>query len=102
MRIQEIRFKLFPLKSDLASYKIFKWCPAVWKNQDGTYGMRIIVGKSRRGDSTVYNWDNFDLDSTGLVTQSPRGMAKMYNKRLRITDMDEAVEEYKDKKVNED
>lgn len=46
-------------------------------------------------------WEYFDLDKTGLIISSPRGMAKQFNKKVRIIDMDEMLKAYKDKRINQ-
>ena len=70
---------------------------AVFKKENGTYGIRIKTGESWRGKNVTENWDYFDLDEVGLITTSPRGHAKEFNKKVRIIDIEDAVEEYKDK-----
>ncbi len=92
----------FSYSRSLASYKVFNWCPAVSKRDDGSYSARIIVSESmNRYGNRKMSWDYFEMDATGLVISSPRGMAKEFNGRIRYTDMDAAVEYYKDKKINE-
>ena len=73
--------------------------PAVFRRgkDNKEYGIRIKTGESWRGDNRSESWDYFELDETGLIISSPRGYAKEYNKKVRITDIEEAVEEYKDK-----
>lgn len=91
----------FPLKDRLASYTVFgSWSPAVWKTSDG-YGARILVGSKAGARGTRMDWDYFGFDREGTVVQSPRGMAKQFNGKVRFVDMDRAVEEYKAKRVNE-
>ncbi|MDD5589160.1 MAG: hypothetical protein PHP92_03850 [Candidatus Nanoarchaeia archaeon] len=99
MKIKECKFnELFnSLERYLASYYIFgNWSPAVWKNKEGEYGIRIIKNLGR----THREWEYFELDKAGLITSTPRGMTKQF-KNIRIIDIDEMVEFYKDKKLNE-
>jgi len=94
--LREIKFESFPYLNRLASYFIFgKQCDAVYKKED-EYGIRIFKTIGMKNA-----WDYFCLDETGMITQSPRGMAKQFNKKIRITNMDEMVEAYKGKRVNQ-
>lgn len=98
MKIKEIEYKDFPLLKYLASYNpLGKQSYAVWEDTEGNYNIRIIksLGHTRK------EWEYFELDSTGLILKSPRGMAKQFNKRIRITNIKEMLEEYKDKIINQ-
>ncbi len=75
-----------------------KFSPAVYKNDNG-YGIRIKTGESWHGANTTYEWDYFNLDATGLITSSPRGLAKLFNKKVKITDIEKQVGECKDKPI---
>ncbi len=98
MKVKEIKYEEFPLLKYLASYNVMG-CQsnAVHKNEGGGYGMRIVksLGYQRR------EWEYFELDDTGLILKSPRGMAKQFNKKIRITNMDEMLKEYKGKIINQ-
>jgi hypothetical protein len=97
MKIIEQKFdESFPLKSRLASYRVFSWSPAILKKDTG-YSVRIIMS----GGYGKTSWDYFDMDSTGLILTSPRGLAKQFNNKIRYTDMDEMVEKYKEKVINQ-
>lgn len=101
-KVKEISYKDFPLIDDLASYAGFNGpSPAVLKVEEG-YQIRIVKSTytSRRG-TTRYEWDYFRCDLTGLIIESPRGMSKEFTKRVRITDMEAFVEEYKFKSINQ-
>lgn len=108
MKVTEITLEQFDFVDKLASYRIFgNWSPAIYEEKDNEgdvsgYGLRIIVGLSTtiRGDRS-YKWDYFKTDATGLILTSPRGLGKPYNKKVRITDLPQAVIEYKDKHINE-
>jgi hypothetical protein len=96
--MKEISYKDFPLLNDLASYSFLgAQSDSVKRQDDMSYYIRIIksLGRSRN------EWEYFELDKTGLITSSPRGMAKEYNKKVRIIDMEKMVEEYKGKIINQ-
>ncbi len=100
MKIREISFDEFPYKHKISSIRVFgRFSSAVFKNENNTYGIRIKTGESWRGTNTSYEWDYFGIDSTGLITSSPRGLAKQFNKKVRIIDIEKQVEEYKDKTI---
>src|SRR3990167_2080961 len=61
---------------------------AVFKKDDGTFGIRIKIGES---------WDYFELDKEGVIVSSPRGYAGQFNKKTKIINIEKAVQEYKDK-----
>ena len=99
--MQEITFDQFPLIDRIASYRFAgNFSSAVLKRKDG-YCIRIITGAGFSRTNISRSWDYFDLDETGMITKSPRGMAKDFNKKVRITDMDQAVEKYKETVVNQ-
>lgn len=109
MKIIEKKFlKSFPFKGDLASYRVMSQSPAVYEKRHYEtkeltgYGIRILEShmNTRRGYNTA-SWSYFETDVTGLVVESPRGMAKDFNKRIRYIDMPAAVEFYKDKIINQ-
>lgn len=106
----EISFDYFKSRFDLASMQLSsfgKFQPAVWKDETQAqygkmYGIRILVGNSWNGRSgtTRTSWEYFHMNEDGVITESPRGMGKEYNGRYRITGLDEAIEAYKDKRIN--
>ncbi len=99
MKIREITFDEFSYKHKLSSMRVFgKFSPAVFKNDNG-YGIRIKTGESWHGANTTYEWDYFNLDATGLITSSPRGLAKLFNKKVKITDIEKQVGGCKDKPI---
>ena len=109
MKVREITYDKFPFLSELASYHLGRFCPAVheesrWGDEavNRGYGIRIIDSRmnSRRGYETL-SWEYFKADPTGLIVESPRGMASQFNKKLRITNMPAFVEAYRDKILNE-
>lgn len=76
----------------LASYWFgARFCPAVFRREDDTYGIRILA--SVRGDTTTY--DYFELAADGTVLKAPRGYARNY-KPGRIGGLDEALAKYAD------
>jgi len=101
MKINEITFNQFSFRNIISSCSIFgKFSPAIFKREKG-YGIRIKTGSGIRGMNYNVAYDYFTLDETGLIVISPRGMAKKYNKHIRITNMDEMVELYKEWHINE-
>lgn len=99
--MKEITFDQFPHTDIIASYNILgRFSPAVYKRKNG-YGIRIIKSIGFSGRNINQSWDYFDLDKTGMITTSPRGMAREFNKKVRITDMDQAVEKYKETIINQ-
>lgn len=104
MKVHDISYKDFPLTHLLASYRVFgKWSPAVNKRENGTYSIRILVGRqeSFRTGGVNESWGYFEVDPTGLIIESPRGMAKHFTKKVRIIDMEDFFELYKDKIINQ-
>jgi len=99
-KIIEISYKHFE-RFDLASMSFGGFRPAIFKSSDSSrgFGIRIRTGRGWRGDTQSENWDYFELDSTKLIISSPRGMAKQYNKKCRVTDIEVGVEEYKEKSI---
>ena len=98
MKVIEQTFDRFPHKHLLASYRMFgRFSPAIFKKETG-YGVRILKSRFNYGQGA--EWEYFDLDETGLVMSSPRGMARQFNKKIRYTNMDEVVEEYKDREIS--
>lgn len=77
---------------ELVSYRWFggKWCPAVGREADGTYQIRVLMSRITRGANTTDKYDYFELDADGVIIKSPRGYAKAYNK-IRVRDIDEAL-----------
>lgn len=72
------------------------YCPGVIKDpKTGGYSVRILTGDGWRGDTRSTQWDYFEMDPTGLVISSPRGLGKEFNGRIRIVGLDEGVERYK-------
>ena len=96
MKVKEITHQEFGHRDRLASYNMWgNHSDAVMKKKDG-YSIRLAVSIGMKSE-----WTYFELDTTGLIIQSPRGMAKCYNKRVRITDMDAMVSEFKGKVINQ-
>lgn len=101
MKVSEIKFNEFAYKNMVSSYQIFgKFSPAIFKREKG-YGIRIKTGSSWRGDRKSDSYDYFTLEEDGLITISPRGEAKRFNKKVRITDISDMVEKYKLRRINE-
>ena len=86
------------LRAKLASYSLgINFYPAISKDNFG-YSIRVIIYSNFNGKTA---WDYFKTDLTGLVIESPRGRAKDYNKKIRFTNLEELLEEFKEKKVNQ-
>lgn len=63
---------------------------------DNGYQIRIRTAvkiNSIRGTTTI-NWDYFMTDKDGIIYRSPRGYAKEFNKKIRISDIKEQYEFY--------
>ena len=96
LKVKEIKYSEFSYLHRLASYYIFgKQSDAVNKKENG-YSIRIFVSIGMKSE-----WQYFELDVTGLILSSPRGMAKQFNKKVRIVNMDKMVETYKGMKLNQ-
>jgi len=82
---------------ELVSYRWFdgSWCPAVTKHEDGRHSIRVLMSRrfSNMGRDTTDKYDYFELDADGVITKSPRGYAKAYNK-IRVRDIGDAVTKY--------
>jgi hypothetical protein len=96
MKIREISYKSIESRFQLGSYYFGKFCPAIYEGNNG-YGIRIKTGQSRNQKGQSFTYDYFELDKTGLIITSPRGSAKEFNKKVRIVDIKEGIEKYKEK-----
>ncbi len=96
-KIKEISYFDLPFLQEVASYNVFgRQSDGVWKKDNGEYFIRIIKLLGLHSE-----WEYFELDPTGLITQSPRGLARFYNKKIRIINMEDMVTAYKGKIVNQ-
>jgi len=100
MRINEIAFNQFSPRNMIASMTAWGWSPAIGMRGDGYY-IRVLTGYSHQGNNISSTYGYYNLDSTGLILESPRGQAKTWNKRVRINGMETIVEKYKDWHINE-
>lgn len=67
-----------------------KHIPPVHKDPEtGKWSIRIEKSVTQTGATTHWNWDYFKTDPDGLIVESPRGFAKQYNKRVRITGLED-------------
>ena len=99
MKIRETSYKEFEQRYQLGSYWFgTKFCPSMYKKENGGYGIRIKTGESWHGQNQSQSWDYFELDETDLILHSPRGLAKEYNKKVRVIDIEKGVKKYKLKK----
>jgi hypothetical protein len=100
-------FSTFEDSYDLASYSLGynHFSPAVGRESSGKgWFIRILQGRSfSRGGNTTTNWEYFKTDDTGLITESPRGLGKEFNGRVRIDveSLEKATEKYKEKRINQ-
>jgi hypothetical protein len=79
---------------DLESYWFgSKWCPAVWRRESGSYGIRVIKSLRLHPGGRDVTYDYFELDADGTVATAPRGYAREF-KPGRVVDITEAVERY--------
>ncbi len=62
--------------------------------KNGGYSIRVIKSESRSAGSATVTYDYFELDADGLVTVSPRGWAKDFTKRVRVTGIAEVAKRY--------
>lgn len=101
-----INFEQLGYTQDLASYSFGygHFSPAVGRESGGKgWYIRILQGRSfSRSGTTRTSWEYFKTDDTGLIIESPRGLASQYNGRVRISvkSLERATEKYKDKRVN--
>ena len=81
-KLTDYTVDLLDHRHHLASYWFgVKWCPAVRRDGDG---FSIRIG---RRTATGHSFDYFKLDGDGVVQASPRGYAREYNRRVRISDV---------------
>jgi hypothetical protein len=95
--IIEMTFEQFAKGKRLASTTFGEFQPAVYKKLHGGYSVRVLASQSWHSNYITTSWEYFELDKHGLIYRSPRGLAKKYNNKVCIIDIDQAVEEYKDK-----
>lgn len=102
MKIKEIKFEEFAEGKLLASKTFRNLEPAITRESE-RYCICILTGRRfSKGLMVTSYWDYFYTDKTGLITDSPPGYGREYNRKVRITNMEQAHEEYKDKRLNED
>jgi hypothetical protein len=78
----------------LAAYQFgAKVHPAVVR-KNGGYQIRVETKRVSSGTQETVSWDYFELDDTGLITKSPRGYASEFNRKVRVTDIDQAVADH--------
>lgn len=75
-----------------------KWCPAVKRNENGTYTIRVLRGETRteKGDGTVNvstRYDHFEIEADGVIDSAPRGWAKTFRPG-QVADIQTWVERY--------
>ena len=96
IKVQEVKLSYLEHQFQLASYTFSgEHCSPVNKGKYH-YSIRVLGGQNINYNSgtTSTKWDYFETTKEGLITKSPRGYAKEYNKKIRITDLDKRIEEY--------
>lgn len=68
--------------------------PAISKSASG-YRIRVLKGHSYNSFTTErrLTMDYFALNNEGIITASPRGFAKEYNKKVKVRDIEKAYQE---------
>jgi hypothetical protein len=91
-----ISVKVIEADFELVSYRWFdgSWHGAVFEKTGG-YEIRVMMTRSitNFGRDKAETYDYFELDADGVITKSPRGYARGYNK-LRVRDIADAVTKY--------
>ena len=70
-----------------------KWCPAVAKYDDGSYGIRILRSQTMSFGSRSESYEYFYVAPDGTITVAPRGHAKDF-KPGRVVDIAEVAERF--------
>lgn len=98
-KIKEYDFSLIESRFRLAGYTfggVFH--KPVFRSGNG-YGIRILTYTSQSlFGNNITKYDYFHLDENGVITSSPRGQAKYYNKKIKIKDISEKLAYWEDKR----
>lgn len=89
----EVSFERIERTFRLASYYwggAYK--PPVFRSGAG-FGIRVLARQTSTLRTTSTSYDYFEINADGIVTASPRGWAKEFN-RKQITGLAEALEKY--------
>lgn len=82
----------------LSSMNFGGFRPAVFRDGEG-YSVRVRVGVSLGRDGyRSEKWDYFEFSPDKICNSCPRGYSKEY-RGIRVTDLEEMVEKYKDLEV---
>jgi hypothetical protein len=90
-KITPISYKQLERQFTLNGYWVGdKFFPAITKHSSG-YTIRVV-------EQNIHNFvDFFNLDNTGLIITSPRGLSEKFNHRVRITDIDAGVSAFQNR-----
>ena len=84
---------------DLASYTVFgEFSPAITK-EEGGYSIRILKAVRRTLNMRQVEWEHFFTDLDGIITKSPYGWGKKFNKK-QIKDIEKEYKKYENKRIN--
>jgi hypothetical protein len=91
----QVRFVHIEREFELVSYRWFDgaWCPAVKREDDGTYRIRVLMSRTVRGANTTDKYDYFEIDADGIVTKAPRGYTSDF-KGCQVTGLGDAAAKY--------
>lgn len=87
--VREIKFNEFQYSKDIATE--FDGKP-ILQRLDGTYQIRIVKAYKKRGASVRWEFEYFELDSTGLIIKSPNRLSRNFDDKVRITDIYHTME----------
>lgn len=89
----EVPFERIELMFRLAGYYLSgNYKPPVFKDGAG-YGIWVLALRTSTPRTTTTSYGYFEISADGIVTASPRGWAREFN-RKRITSLPEALEKY--------
>jgi hypothetical protein len=86
----EITFDQFEYKNDVRGYNYHgRLSKGIIKDENsGKYIIRILRIDTKKFKHANFDFDYFELDRTGLIISSPKGMAKKFNGKFKIIDID--------------
>lgn len=99
--LSPITFDDFAQENMIASISLGgRFFPAVARD-GGAFSIRVVTSIQRSSNGRQRTgWGYFELDSTGMIEASPRGLARVYNRKVRIIDIEDAVLKYENLPVN--
>jgi hypothetical protein len=91
----------FPFEDRLASYVVWGNFSSAVVFDGETYSLRVLIDSSSSWNGNKhFGYDYFECDKDGIITKCPRGLTKQY-KGVKISNITDLLEEYKNKHVNE-